>query len=73
MRDEFRMIKLALQSLYDSSITYGLKKALIGEQTKDTMKNKLLYLEKENKELAYQIEELEGRIKRTESSNAAER
>jgi dynein light intermediate chain len=40
VRDEFRMFKLALQSLYDSSIAYGLKKALIGEQEKEVMKNK---------------------------------
>jgi hypothetical protein len=47
------MFKLALQSLYDSSIAYGLKKALIGEQEKEVMKNKQLQLEKDNRELGY--------------------
>ena len=40
VRDEFRMVKHALQSLYDSSIAYGLKKALVGESEKETMVNK---------------------------------
>ena len=63
VRDEFRMVKETLQSLYDSSIAYGLKKALIGESSKETMKNKQLALEKENKDLGYQIEELEEEIR----------
>ena len=47
------MFKLALQGLYDSSIAYGIKKALIGEAEKEEMKNNQLQLEKENKELNY--------------------
>lgn len=53
VRDEFRMVKQALQSLYDSSIAYGLKKALVGESEKETMKTRQLQLEKENKELGF--------------------
>ncbi len=67
------MFKLALQSLYDSSIAYGMKKALVGESKKDEMKNRQLQLEKENRDLASQIEELEEVIKRTEKVNAQER
>jgi hypothetical protein len=33
-----------------------MKKALIGDSEKDTMKNKQLQLEKENRELTSQIE-----------------
>ena len=72
VRDEFRMFKLALQSLYDSSIAYGLKKALIGEQEKEVMKNKQLQLEKDNRELTYQIEELEQTICQREERIADE-
>jgi dynein light intermediate chain len=37
VRDEIRMYKETLQGLYDSSIAYGLKKALVAEQTKKDM------------------------------------
>lgn len=51
VRDEVRMTKEALQGLYDSSIAYGLKKALVAEQAKKDMHAKIAMLEKENKEL----------------------
>jgi hypothetical protein len=50
-----------------------MKKALVGESKKDEMKNRQLQLEKENRDLASQIEELENIIKRTEIVNALER
>jgi len=31
VRDEFRMVKKTLAGLYDSSIAYGMKKALVSE------------------------------------------
>jgi small-conductance mechanosensitive channel len=45
----------------------------VGESEKETMVNKTLQLEKENKELERQIVELEEKIKRTEIVNAEER
>ena len=59
VRDEVRMFKGALQQLYDSWIAYGMKKALIADQTKSEMADQIKALEKENKELARTIEELE--------------
>jgi hypothetical protein len=41
--------------LYDSSIAYGLKKALMGEAEKEAMKTRQLQLEKENRDLQDQI------------------
>lgn len=67
------MVKHTLQSLYDSSIAYGLKKALVGESEKETMKTKQLQLEKENKELGFQIEELEAKIIEAEEIAVASR
>ena len=64
VRDEFRMFKHALQSLYDSSIAYGLKKALNAEQSKAAMDQKIKDLVKENKELSRKIDDLEETIAR---------
>lgn len=41
VRDEVRMFKGALQQLYDSSIAYGMKKALIANQSKSEMAEKI--------------------------------
>lgn len=54
VRDEVRMSKESLQGLYDSSIAFGLKKALIAEQSKKDMHARIALLEKENKELEAQ-------------------
>lgn len=67
------MMKSALQSLYDSSISYGMKKALVAEQSKSEMNLKIKALEKENKELGRQITYLEEKIERTQEENETER
>ena len=59
VRDEARMVKRALQQLYDSSIAYGLKKALIAYQTKTDMHDSIKALKKENNELRKTIARLE--------------
>ena len=53
------MFKDGLKQLYDSSIAYGMKKALKADQAKTEMNERIKALEKENKELKKQIEELE--------------
>ena len=52
------MFKGALQQLYDSSIAYGMKKALIANQSKSEMAEKIKALQKENNELTRTIGEL---------------
>lgn len=59
VRDESRMLKSSLQQLYDSSIAYGLKKALIAYQSKTDMHDKIKALKKENNELRKHISSLE--------------
>lgn len=59
VRDEGRMLKSSLQQLYDSSIAYGLKKALIAYQSKTDMHDKIKALKKENNELRKTIATLE--------------
>ena len=53
------MFKGALQQLYDSSIAYGMKKALIANQSKSEMAEKIKALQKENTELTRTIGELQ--------------
>ena len=59
VRDEARMLKSSLQQLYDSSIAYGLKKALIAYQSKTDMHDQIKALKKENNELKKTIAALE--------------
>ena len=54
------MFKDGLKQLYDSSIAYGMKKALKADQAKTEMNEKIKTLKKENKELKKRIEELEA-------------
>ena len=53
------MLKSSLQQLYDSSIAYGLKKALISYQSKTDMHDQIKALKKENNELKKTIAALE--------------
>lgn len=59
VRDEMRMYKQTLQNLYESSIAYGMKKALVAQQSKHKMQKQISDLEKECKTLDSQIEQLE--------------
>ena len=56
------MFKDGLKQLYDSSIAYGMKKALKADQAKTEMGDKIKQLEKENKELGKKITEWQTEI-----------
>ena len=73
VRDEVRMVKQALQSLYDSSIAYGMKKALAAEEDKTDMDKRTKELEKSNKELAKLTKELEFEIEQLKEDYDDER
>ena len=70
VRDEQKMNIQHYQTLYESSIAYGMRKALMAEQSKSDMENRIKSLEKENEELKQEIEdkekEIEEMIKREE-------
>ena len=59
VRDEMRMYKQTLQNLYESSIAYGMKKALVAQQSKHQMQKQISDLEKECKMLDAAIVQLE--------------
>jgi len=58
VRDEIRMTVAAYQTLYESSIAFGMRKALMAEYRKTEMENKVKSLEADRDDLSRQIEEL---------------
>jgi dynein light intermediate chain len=58
VRDEARMTIAAYQTLYESSIAFGMRKALMAEQKKMEAEHAIRQLEADERELAAQIEEL---------------
>lgn len=61
VRDEARMTIAAYQTLYESSIAFGMRKALMAEQRKMEAEQRIRQLDSEQKELSTQIEELTTR------------
>ena len=64
-RDEIKMTIQAYQTLYESSIAYGMRKALIAEQWKNQMQTQIKSLEdrceslnRENKQMEQEIEDM---------------
>merc|ERR1712139_352933 len=62
VRDEIRMTICAYQSLYESSIAFGMRKALQAEQRRNAHNKKIKNLMVANRELRQEVEELQGRI-----------
>lgn len=52
----------AYQTLYESSIAFGMRQALQAEQKKKDMENKISSLKGQTKELEEQVHELEQKI-----------
>lgn len=61
VRDEARMTIAAYQTLYESSIAFGMRKALMAEQKKMEAEQKIRQLDADAKELVAQIDELHTR------------
>lgn len=62
VRDEARMTITAYETLYESSIAYGVRKALIAEQKKIELDNKIKELNTSKRELQQQVENLKASI-----------
>uniref|UniRef100_A0A7S4NAP4 Uncharacterized protein n=1 Tax=Guillardia theta TaxID=55529 RepID=A0A7S4NAP4_GUITH len=58
VRDEIRMTIAAYQTLYESSVAFGMRKALQAEQGKSDLENRIVQLESEKKDLERQIQDL---------------
>jgi len=76
VRDEIRMTIAAYQTLYESSIAFGMRKALMAEQRKAEMEAQIKHLESDKKDLERQVQELINRCdaieKREQDRRAAD-
>lgn len=66
VRDEIRMTIAAYQTLYESSIAFGMRKALVAEQRKAEMESRIKRLETEKRDLERQVTELNNRCEAIE-------
>mmetsp|Transcript_2965 Transcript_2965/g.3341 ORF Transcript_2965/g.3341 Transcript_2965/m.3341 type:complete len:102 (-) Transcript_2965:13-318(-) len=71
--DEIRMTICAYQSLYESSIAFGMRKALQAEQRRNQHNKKMKDLQVANKKLRDEVEELENKITQIEKHEAERR
>ena len=60
VRDEARMTVSAYETLYESSIAYGIRKALMAEQCKTELDAEIKSLESTKLDLKQQIENLQS-------------
>ncbi|CAK0879374.1 unnamed protein product [Prorocentrum cordatum] len=73
VRDEIRMTICAYQSLYESSIAFGMRKALQAEQRRNQHTKKTKDLTQANKKLKEEVEDLETKIEMIEKQEAERR
>ncbi|XP_074161290.1 axonemal dynein light intermediate polypeptide 1 [Sminthopsis crassicaudata] len=66
VRDEIRMTIAAYQTLYESSVAFGMRKALQAEQGKSDMERRISDLETEKKDLERQVNEQKAKCEATE-------
>ncbi|KAG9334225.1 hypothetical protein AGOR_G00120070 [Albula goreensis] len=73
VRDEIRMTIAAYQTLYESSVAFGMRKALQAEQGKNEMQKKIQALENEKKELERQVNEQKAKCEAIEKRETERR
>ncbi|VDN09607.1 unnamed protein product [Dibothriocephalus latus] len=73
VRDEIRMTIAAYQTLYESSVAFGMRKALQAEQGKADLDKRILELEQEKRDLERQVNELKAKCEQIEKRAAEQR
>jgi dynein light intermediate chain len=71
--NQIRMTIASYQTLYESSIAYGMRKALAAEQGKAQMQAKVKTYQTENRDLERQIAEMEAKIESMQVRDRAAR
>merc|ERR1712039_804530 len=70
VRDEIRMTICAYQSLYESSIAFGMRKALQAEQRRNQYGKRSKDLVSANRKLKEEVEELDSKIAQIEKNES---
>jgi len=73
IRDEIRMTICAYQSLYESSIAFGMRKALQAEQRRNDQHKKMRSLMVANRELQSEVEQWTEKIQQIEQRESERR
>ncbi|KAI8807564.1 axonemal dynein light chain-domain-containing protein [Cladochytrium replicatum] len=73
VRDEIRMSIAAYQTLYESSVAFGMRKALQAEQGKTDMENKIQELEEEKRQFEQTVIELKAKCEAIEKRESERR
>merc|ERR1719420_2637769 len=73
VRDEIRMTIAAYQTLYESSIAFGMRKALMAEYKRAEMEKRIEDLENEKGELEAQVNQLKAKCDAIEKREAERR
>merc|ERR1711934_770318 len=73
VRDDVRMTIAAYQTLYESSILFGMRKGLMAEQQNRIMEARIRELEERHDEFTKQIHSLQDKIQSTEKHEATKR
>ncbi|CAF5009590.1 unnamed protein product, partial [Rotaria sp. Silwood1] len=66
VRDELQMTLRAYQTLYESSVAFGMRKALMAEQGKSELERKLVQLEEDKRDLERQLKETKANAEAAE-------
>jgi dynein light intermediate chain len=73
VRDEVRLTIAAYQTLYESSIAFGMRKALMAEQRKADMEQRIRQLQHQCEENEKQVKNLEAKRKAVEENESKKR
>jgi dynein light intermediate chain len=73
VRDEIQMTIAAYQTLYESSVAFGMRKALMAEQGKADMEEKIHQLEEDKRDLERQVLELKAKCDAIEKRETEKR
>ncbi|KAM8976083.1 axonemal dynein light intermediate polypeptide 1 [Pelodytes ibericus] len=73
VRDEIHMTISAYQTLYESSVAFGTRKALESEHGKSDMEKRIADLELEKRDIERQVNELKAKCEATERREAERR
>ncbi|XP_051626932.1 axonemal dynein light intermediate polypeptide 1, partial [Manacus candei] len=73
VRDELQLTLAAYQALYESSVAFGVRKALQAEQGKALMEKRIAELEEERRELEKQVSEEKAKCEAIEQQEVERR